>query len=322
MAFALHVAPAFAVEGGYPASGEPVGSGSHRASPGSGHGHGAGDHGAEPAAKHPAAKHPGEKHPPARKKTGKKAAGHGAGKGNASTHAGGHGAGDSAKSHGGGPSAHGQAGAGTASHGVAGHMPPATGPTPDEALKKLLEGNRRFVGSVFFHPGALPERRTELAKGQQPFAIVLGCADSRVPPELVFDQGLGDLFVIRVAGNVPSPHVLGSIEYAVEHLGSSVIVVLGHERCGAVSAAVDGGALPGSIGSLATAIKPAVDEIRIQRPTSADAMVDLCVRNNVLHVTRNILRQSPIVTQFVQAGRLRVQGARYDLDTGVVELIP
>lgn len=194
--------------------------------------------------------------------------------------------------------------------------------TPEEAIRRLLEGNRRYTGNLFYHPEALSDRRSELARDQHPFAIVLGCADSRVPPEVIFDQGLGDLFVIRVAGNIPSPHVLGSIEYAVEHLGSSLIVVLGHERCGAVKAAVEGGEAPGHIGSLVRAIKPAVDEIKVQRPTSPEVEVDLCVRNNVAHGVQYILDSSPVVAKAVKTGRVKLVGARYDLDTGVVDLLP
>lgn len=198
----------------------------------------------------------------------------------------------------------------------------AGGLSPSEAIGRLLEGNRRYVGNLFYHPEALPDRRSELARSQHPFAIVLGCADSRVPPEVIFDQGLGDLFVIRVAGNIPNPHVLGSIEYAVEHLGASLIVVLGHERCGAVKAAVEGLEAPGNIGSLVRAIRPAVDEIKVQRPTSPEVEVDLCVRNNVAHGIQNILAGSPVVAKAVKAGRVKLVGARYDLDTGAVDLLP
>lgn len=202
------------------------------------------------------------------------------------------------------------------------HMPSHGGPTPAEAIKRLLEGNRRYVASQIHHEDGLVQRRQVLAGGQHPFAIVLGCADSRVPPELVFDQGLGDLFVIRVAGNIPSDHVLGSIEYAVEHLGSSLIVVLGHERCGAVEAAVMGEKGHGRIGTLVSAIKPAVvDAIRYRRPATPNAVVDVCVRSNVSHCVHDILAYSPVVKHFVKAGRVRVVGARYDLDSGEVEFI-
>ena len=117
----------------------------------------------------------------------------------------------------------------------------AEGPSADAALAKLIAGNRRYVQHRQQYPDQSLPHRKELVSGQHPFAVILGCADSRVPPELLFDQGLGDLFVIRVAGNLVDDVVLGSIEYAVEHLGTKLIMVLGHEKCGAVSAAVEGG---------------------------------------------------------------------------------
>ncbi|MBM3271573.1 MAG: carbonic anhydrase [Candidatus Sericytochromatia bacterium] len=186
----------------------------------------------------------------------------------------------------------------------------------------MLEGNKRYLSAAFIHPENLAERRTDLAKGQQPFAVILGCADSRVPPEFVFDQGLGDLFVVRVAGNVVDPHVLGSIEYAVEHLGSPLIVVLGHERCGAVKAAVAGGDPGGHIGSLVTAIAPAVKQARASHPPDADALLDRAIKANVHQVAVEMGRTSPILAAFLKAKRLAIRGARYDLDTGVVELVP
>ncbi|HEY4484757.1 MAG TPA: carbonic anhydrase, partial [Nitrospiria bacterium] len=127
------------------------------------------------------------------------------------------------------------------------------GLNPDKALTMLMEGNARYVEGKMLHPNQAADRMGELAKGQHPFAVILGCADSRVPPEIVFDQGLGDLFVLRVAGNIADDAVIGSIEYAVEHLGTTLVFVLGHERCGAVSAAVEvvtkGAKVPGHIGS-------------------------------------------------------------------------
>ncbi len=136
----------------------------------------------------------------------------------------------------------------------------------DEALKKLIGGNKFYVAGKSRHPHQTIERRTELAKGQNPFAVILGCSDSRVPPEILFDQGLGDLFVVRVAGNVVDNAVQGSIEYAVEELGVPLIMVLGHERCGAVKAAVDvvekGGELPGQIETIIDKIKPAVEKVK------------------------------------------------------------
>ena len=128
----------------------------------------------------------------------------------------------------------------------------------DEGLARLMAGNQRFTQHKEQHPDESLARRKELISEQHPFAVVLGCADSRVPPELLFDQGLRDLFVIRVAGNIVDDAILGSIEYAVEHLGTQLIVVLGHETCGAVSAAVAGGEAAGHLQALVTAIQPSV----------------------------------------------------------------
>ncbi len=137
------------------------------------------------------------------------------------------------------------------------------GVAPAEAISKLKEGNGRYTSGNLQHPGQTSERRAELAKTQHPFATILSCSDSRVPPEIVFDQGLGDLFIVRVAGNVINDEGLGSVEYSVDHLGSRLILVLGHQNCGAVKAARETiaakGNAPGHIESLVTAIKPAVE---------------------------------------------------------------
>src|SRR5947207_5042367 len=134
---------------------------------------------------------------------------------------------------------------------------------PAEAISKLKEGNGRYTSGNLQHPGQTTERRTELAKTQHPFAGIVSCSDSRVPPEIVFDQGLGDLFVVRVAGNVINDEGLGSVEYTVDHLGTRLILVLGHQSCGAVKAARETiaakGKAPGHIESLVTSIKPAVE---------------------------------------------------------------
>ena len=188
------------------------------------------------------------------------------------------------------------------------------GVSPDEALKKLMQGNRRFVAAEYTHPNQSAERRSEVAKGQHPVAGILSCADSRVPPEIVFDQGMGDLFVVRVAGNMPSPNVLGSLEYAVEHLGVNLIVVLGHERCGAVDAAVKGGQVPGHIASLVEAIRPAVAEAK-GRPGD---LLDNAVRANIEMVVEQLTSKSHILAESVHEGKLKIVGARYDLDTGMV----
>ncbi|HET7536058.1 MAG TPA: carbonic anhydrase [Candidatus Didemnitutus sp.] len=132
------------------------------------------------------------------------------------------------------------------------------GPSPDQALSKVMEGNARFAAGKAIHPDQTAARRIEQAKAQTPFAIVLTCADSRVAPEMYFDQGIGDLFVIRNAGNILDDHVFGSIEYAVEHLHVSLILVVGHDKCGAVTAAIEDGEAPGHIPSIVNEIAPFV----------------------------------------------------------------
>lgn len=189
--------------------------------------------------------------------------------------------------------------------------------TPDAALKKLMDGNRRYIQQKRTFPDQSRSRILELAKGQHPFAIVLGCSDSRVAPEILFDQGLGDLFEIRVAGNVLDNVVLGSIEYAAAELGVPLLVVLGHERCGAVKAALDGKPVPGHIGSLVAAIKPAVYATKGQ---PGDAW-DNAVRANVKMSVNKLKALSPILAKAVKAGTLKVVGARYDIDSGEVEVI-
>ncbi|MFB8792993.1 MAG: carbonic anhydrase [Microcoleus sp.] len=189
--------------------------------------------------------------------------------------------------------------------------------TPDAALKKLMDGNRRYIQQKRTFPDQSRSRILELAKGQHPFAIVLGCSDSRVAPEILFDQGLGDLFEIRVAGNVLDNVVLGSIEYAAAELGVPLLVVLGHERCGAVKAALDGKPVPGHIGSLVAAIKPAVYATKGQ---PGDAW-DNAVRAHVKMSVNKLKALSPILAKAVKAGTLKVVGARYDIDSGEVEVI-
>lgn len=187
------------------------------------------------------------------------------------------------------------------------------------AMDRLKEGNKRYAGDGARHSNQTKARREEVAAGQHPFAVILGCADSRVPPELIFDQGLGDLFVHRVAGNIATEELIGSMEYAVEHLGVPLIVVLGHEKCGAVSATLGGGEAPGHIGSLVEAIRPVVEK---WRETSSDTpAVDDIVRANVLHVVEQLKSSEPILAEFVKEGKLAVVGARYDLEEGTVDFI-
>lgn len=188
----------------------------------------------------------------------------------------------------------------------------------DAPLDRLMAGNRRFVEGRSEHlDDASAARRSEVAKGQHPFAIVVGCADSRVPPELVFDQGLGALFVVRSAGNVLGDAAIGTIEYGVEHLGCELVIVLGHERCGAVNAVLKGGDLPGHLSSFVPAIRPVIDGAK----KKGGDVLDNAVRANAARIARELAECEPILSEFVHLGRLQVVGARYDLDTGVVELL-
>jgi len=189
--------------------------------------------------------------------------------------------------------------------------------TPSSALKKLMEGNQRYIEQKRTFPDQARSRVVEVAQGQHPFATILACSDSRVAPEIIFDQGLGDLFDIRVAGNFLDDVVLGNIEYAALELGVPLLVILGHERCGAVKAALDGKAVPGHISTLVAAIKPAVDSTKGQK---GDAW-DNAVRANVKMNVNQLQSSSRILAEAVKAGKLKVVGGRYDLDSGKVEII-
>ncbi len=187
----------------------------------------------------------------------------------------------------------------------------------DEALAKLLEGNARYVEQQRLNPNQTDERRDSLIGGQSPDAIILGCSDSRVPPEIIFDQGLGDLFVIRVAGNVVDDIVLASIEYAAEHLHTPLLMVLGHTNCGAVGAALQDDELDGHLPSIAQAIEEAVESSRDEEGDTLDMTIRAHAR-----ITAGHLRSSePILKGLVDKGKLKAVAAYYDLDTGVVEIL-
>jgi carbonic anhydrase len=191
--------------------------------------------------------------------------------------------------------------------------------SPDEALKLLIEGNARFVSGHLTHAGPeqIAEARDTLSEGQSPFAVIVGCSDSRVGPEIVFDQGLGDLFVVRTAGEVVDATALGSIEYAVEHLGSSLVLVLGHEHCGAVAAAVAEAKLPGHINAVLDAIEPAVKQTKGQPGDP----VENAVRAQALDVAKQLQEAEPILAKRVESGTLKIVAGRYDLNTGKIELL-
>lgn len=194
-----------------------------------------------------------------------------------------------------------------------------------EALERLQEGNRRFVSGMRSRE-TLPShlRRAELAKRQEPFAIILGCSDSRVPAEIVFEQGLGDLFVIRVAGNIVAPSQIGSVEFAAARFGTRLVVVLGHSQCGAVLATLEELRQPTAnrsrnLRSIVDRIRPSVEGLlRTELQHDLDALVRRAVRANV-SVSVNHLRQgSEILEQLIQYEGLLVVGAEYSLETGVV----
>ena len=191
----------------------------------------------------------------------------------------------------------------------------------DESLTKLLDGNKRFVSGEHAKKDIGDKRRQELTKGQSPFATVITCSDSRVAPELIFDQGLGDIFIIRVAGNVVEPTTLGSIEYGVEHLHTPLLILMGHEKCGAVSATIDAKGKPeGNIGAILKKIMPAVKTAKAAKKDK-DETLQLAIQENVRNTYRDIMKNSKIVTEMVHEGKLKVIGAEYYLGTGKVEII-
>jgi carbonic anhydrase len=188
--------------------------------------------------------------------------------------------------------------------------------TPDEALRQLMLGNERFVSRKRTSPNQDVVRLNEVANGQKPFAAILGCADSRVPSEIVFDQGLGDLFVCRVAGNVATPEEIGSLEFGTAVLGAKVLIVMGHERCGAVDATLKGASVPGQIGSLLDAIRPSLAKAK---GLAGDPLENACKANIAYQIEQ--LKKSPVLTELIAAGKLKIVGGYYDLDLGTVSLI-
>lgn len=189
----------------------------------------------------------------------------------------------------------------------------------DNPVKQLLDGNNRFANMHAWHPHENTARRREIAEGQHPFAAVVCCSDSRVPPEVVFDQGLGDLFVVRTAGNLMGGLEIGSIEYAVEHLGVKQVVVMGHKECGAIKAFTEGGEVPGHIRDIVDSIK-AEKEIQ-QIPGNDQHLLDDCIRANILHGIHQLKQQSPIIAEKMRKGELQICGACYDIRRGIVELV-
>jgi carbonic anhydrase len=195
-----------------------------------------------------------------------------------------------------------------------------------EALERLQAGNQRFAaGTPVIDVLASPSRRSELADGQEPFAIILGCSDSRVPAEIVFDQGLGDLFVIRVAGNIVAPSQIGSVEFAAERFGTRLVVVLGHSSCGAIAATIEELQRPTDstghhLDSIVDRIRPAVESLlETDLAHDADALSRHAVRANIRASANQLRHGSRLIERLVTREGLRVVGAEYSLETGVVD---
>ena len=188
--------------------------------------------------------------------------------------------------------------------------------TADEALARLQAGNLRFVRGEASFPTVQKEILAELALGQQPYATILGCSDSRVPAEIVFDQGLGDLFIVRTAGQAPATASFGSLEFSVAVLGVKVIVVMGHEKCGAVAGAIGTAKLPGHIEDLVNIIRPGIKEF-IGKPDKLEE----AGKANVLAEVESLKKLDPILSQYVKEGKIKIIPAYYHLETGQVEFL-
>jgi carbonic anhydrase len=186
---------------------------------------------------------------------------------------------------------------------------------PDEALELLMKGNQRFINNKRQNPNQTIARVEETAKGQFPFAAILSCADSRIPVEIIFDRGLGDLFVVRNAGNIAATEEFGSLEFGTLVLGAKVLMVIGHDQCGAVKAAIKGGEFPGKIGSIVEQIAPAVE---IAKNEPGDQLENTIKANVMLQIER--LKQSPVISQLIAENKLKIVGSRYNLDSGEVEI--
>lgn len=193
----------------------------------------------------------------------------------------------------------------------------ATITSSEEAKKLLVDGNNRFVSGKILNDDLSDTKRKDLSvNGQKPFAVVITCSDSRVPPELIFDQALGDIFVIRDAGNVVDPVTLGSIEYGVEHLHAPLVVVLGHEKCGAVNATVEGGEVPENIASIVNKIKPSVEKAKGSAKNKED-IAELAADENINNTIAEI-KKSAVIKHLEESKKVTVVGAKYHLESGQV----
>ena len=188
----------------------------------------------------------------------------------------------------------------------------------DEAIKKLKQGNKRFVQLHQKHPDESGKRRKEMLKGQHPFVVILSCSDSRVPPELIFDQGLGDIFEIRNAGNVLNKHVIGSIEYAVMHCGVKLIVIMGHQDCGAINATLSGVSETEYIQALEDSIQPAVNHCKAK---GIEINSDNVVKAHVMQDINELLEQDTNLVKYMKEHNVKIIPAYYHLDSGKVDFL-
>lgn len=189
--------------------------------------------------------------------------------------------------------------------------------SPKHALKRLMHGNHRYVNSETVCHADWTAKRTALIRSQNPFAIIVSCSDSRVPPEIIFDQTLGDLFVVRVAGNIVDDFAIGSIEYGVSVLGANLVLVLGHSNCGAVDAALKGLKFDNHIQSVLTAIQPAVQSTRGE----SENRLENTIKANVRNVEETLKRSKPVLANLIEKGSLKIIGGYYDLESGKVEFL-
>lgn len=191
----------------------------------------------------------------------------------------------------------------------------------DEAMRRLREGNERFISGNALHPNIEADRLKSTAlEGQKPFATILACSDSRVPVEILFDQGVGDLFVIKVAGNVADTDEIATIEYGTEHLHTPILLVLGHSRCGAVTAVVTGAEVHGHLPKLVDNVAPALEKAKHEHPEKhGKDLVDPTIKANTFQSMADVLSKSAIVAKLVKEGHLKVVGAIYNLETGAIE---
>jgi carbonic anhydrase len=197
--------------------------------------------------------------------------------------------------------------------------------TANDALQKLKEGNQRFVSGVRSIDAIVKQmQRADFVEGQTPFAIILGCSDSRVPAEIIFDQGLGDLFVIRVAGNIVAPSQVGSVEFAAELYGTALVVVLGHSHCGAVMATLDELERPSAekssnVLSIVNRIRPVVEPLfETELRNDSAKLLESSIHANILAARNHLMHGSQMLEKLVQKGELKIVGAEYSLETGVV----